>query len=78
MAHDWTSSTSVIVMDDIDLVGVHAAWDDFLAEGGAVPREAPCALGRYKHGIGQVRLSKAVSVLARWCLTPSKPAVAAH
>eukprot|EP00434_Breviolum_minutum_P041951 symbB.v1.2.037323.t1/scaffold5481.1/size26677/2 len=41
-------------MDDTDLVGVNAAWEDFLAAGGAVPRVPPYALQRYKHGIGEV------------------------
>ena len=46
--------TSIVVMDDTDLVGVNAAWEDFLAAGGAVPRVPPYALQRYKHGIGEV------------------------
>lgn len=47
-------AVSTVVMDDTDLVGVGAAWEDFLAAGGALPLEAPYPLGHYKHGIGEV------------------------
>ncbi|CAE8615920.1 unnamed protein product [Polarella glacialis] len=46
---------SWLVLDDVDITGVRAAWDDFAALGRILERRSPHALlGRYRHAIGEL------------------------
>ncbi|CAJ1396074.1 unnamed protein product [Effrenium voratum] len=45
---------ALLVLDDTEIVGVGAAWSDFLAAGALVELAPPHELGRFKHGIGKV------------------------
>ncbi|OLP96995.1 Major facilitator superfamily domain-containing protein 6 [Symbiodinium microadriaticum] len=54
MAHQDAENTSILVLDDTDITGVAAAWADFVAGGRLVERAPPHALGRYRHGVGEV------------------------
>lgn len=54
MAHQDAENTSILVLDDTDITGVAAAWADFVAGGHLVERAPPHALGRYRHGVGEV------------------------
>jgi len=54
MARKPPSRRSLLVLDDTDLTGVRAVWEDSIAAGRILELPSPHALGEFRHGVGEL------------------------